>query len=65
MMQLPSNKREKPISELIQRLQALPEGTTFDEEEPEWWGGEDPNMDLGTGYTLRINIVEGFNPPRP
>lgn len=64
-MQLPSNKLKRPISELIQRLHELPEGTTFDENEPELWGVQDLNMDLGTGYTLYVNIVEGFDPPRP
>ena len=57
-MKTPSNRLRYPISELIAKLQALPPGTTYEEQEPEF------DCDLGTGYTLKIDIVEGFNPPR-
>jgi hypothetical protein len=63
-MRLPENALEKPISYLIGILQKLPPGTTYHEDEPSFWGGETPDHNLGTGYTLHINIVEGFNPPR-
>lgn len=63
----PSNALKWPIIDLIKRLQSLPEGTTYeyDNDPSDFWGGEVPDMDLGTGYQLKVNIVEGFNPPRP
>lgn len=61
---LPTNKLQHPISRLIKRLQDLPEGTTYEECEKEFWGGETPTDELGARYRLRIDIVEGFNPPR-
>lgn len=63
-MQQPSNKLEHPISKLIEELQRLPVGTTYEQVDGEFWGGEIPHTSLGTGYQMRINIVEGFNPSR-
>lgn len=60
----PKNALPGDIAQLIERLQRLPPGTTFEEVEGEFWGGEVPSDTLGTGYQLRINVVEGFNPPR-
>lgn len=63
----PVNAAGKPIKELIERLQALPAGTTYDEDEPEWFVGQTQigSKWLGTGYQLRINIVEGLVCPHP
>lgn len=63
-MQIPSNALGTPIEELIKRLQGLPPGTTYEEHECEFYGGETPGSTLGTGYKLVFSIVEGFNPPR-
>lgn len=56
------NEHHRPIAELIARLQALPEGTTYEVESEVFHGGQTAREDgsiLGTGYQLRINIVEG------
>jgi hypothetical protein len=60
----PDNALPNPISKLIQHLQSLPEGSTFQYEEAPFYGGETPDHNLGTSYQLRIDICEGFNPPR-
>lgn len=60
----PSNKLEYPIEQLIAKLQALPPGTTYEEETTAFYGGETPNHTAGTSYQLQIDVVEGFNPPR-
>ncbi len=61
-MNMPSNSLKHPIAELIERLAKLPRGSTYEECEPELYGGE--MDDLGTSYQLRIDICEGFNPER-
>lgn len=57
----PANALKYPIEQLIKQLQALPPGTTFEEEEGEYHGGQCviDGKKLGTGYKRRINIVEG------
>jgi hypothetical protein len=62
--QIPTNAYSKSIEELIQHLKQLPAGTTFEWVEPVYHGGEVPENSLGTGYQLRVNICQGFNPPR-
>jgi hypothetical protein len=59
---MPDNPAKHPISRLIEQLQQLPPDTTYDEDEPLWYGGQ-TQIDgkwLGTGYQLRINIIEGI-----
>ena len=65
MFQTPSNQCKHPISELIERLQKLPDGTTYEIVDESLYGGEVPYGDLGTSYQMQIDICEGFNPPRP
>jgi hypothetical protein len=59
----PDNELERPILDLVERLLALPPGTTYKEEEPLFYGGQTimEGKTLGTGYQLRIDIVEGIN----
>lgn len=67
-MKTPTNAAKHPISELIEKLQKLPAGTTFEYQEGEdsscFFGGETPDMELGTAYQFGVVIVEGFNPSR-
>jgi len=60
----PSNALKHPISRLIEKLMALPPGTTYEEVEGEFHGGqcENPNGPgmLGTGYQMRVNVVNGI-----
>src|SRR6266478_4550794 len=63
-MKQPSNKLKYPIEQLIEKLKKLPPGTTYEEVKGELYGGETSDQDLGTGYQMRIDIVEGFDPPR-
>ncbi len=63
-VKLPSNHLKHPIKRLIENLQSLPEGTTYETEDDLLWGGETLEHDLGTGYQYTVKIVEGFNPPR-
>jgi hypothetical protein len=60
----PENALANPISKLIQHLQILPEGTTFVYLEAPFYGGETKDHNLGTSYQLRVDICDGFNPPR-
>lgn len=57
----PNNALEKPISELIEKLKSLPPGTTYREEEGEFYGGQCVinGKNLGTGYLMKISVVEG------
>lgn len=66
LVKLPANKMKNPISRLIEELQKLPEGTTYEEtsEDGMLYGGEVPEMELGTSYRRVIDITEGFDPPR-
>jgi hypothetical protein len=63
-MKTPINALKHPIEKLIAHLQSLPLGTTYEEVEGELFGGETPYQELGTGYKMCVNIIEGFNPPR-
>ncbi len=65
-MKVPANAAKHPISELIEKLQSLPLGTTFEyvEDHQALYGAEVPQMDLGTTYQFAVLAVEGFNPPR-
>ena len=58
----PSNKLKHPISDLIARLEKLPPGSTYEEVDGELFGGQAiiNGKTLGTGYQLRINVVEGI-----
>lgn len=59
-LEKPTNALKLPISELIERLQKLPPGTTYKEVGSEFYGGGSRETGLGTGYQMRIEIVEGF-----
>lgn len=61
----PRNALARPISDLIETLKKLPPGTTFAYRDGGFGGGEVQCLDLGTCYELNIDIVEGFDPPRP
>ena len=60
---VPSNALPHSIAELIAKLQELPPGTTYEEVEGEFHGGqcELDGKCLGTGYQMRVNIVLGIH----
>ena len=63
-MNMPSNALKRPISELIEELQKLPAGTTFENlyDENMFYGGQTnaPGTTLGTSYKLVFDICEGL-----
>ncbi len=65
-MKTPKNSLKHPIADLIKQLQSLPPGTTFEYhyDENDFYGGEVPDMELGTSYRLAVDICEGFSPSR-
>jgi len=63
---VPHNAAPYPISELIERLQKMPPGTTFRENESAFYGGQaviDGAQRLGTAYQIDVDVIEGWVQP--